>query len=61
MDFSGEAEFWRRYPQCKLTAVDPISEINKELVEQIPNARFFQAAISSKDEKHNAHIKQSKF
>lgn len=61
MDYSGETEFWMRYPQCQLTAVDPVSDINRELVEKIPNARFFQAAISSKDKIRIAHIKRSKY
>jgi hypothetical protein len=57
MDFSGEAEFARRYPNCQLTAVDPLSKGNRELVESVRNARFIQALIGGRNQTYLANIK----
>lgn len=59
MDYSGETTFSKRYPQCHMTAVDPVSDFNEALVKKVPNARFFEATISGRNETHVAVIKES--
>lgn len=60
-DYSGEIKLWNRYPQCRFTAVDPMTEINKEMVERVPNARFFNATIGASDGKYSASLRQCGF
>jgi hypothetical protein len=44
-----EHSLFLRYPQCRFLAVDPASDVNKELYERrIPGSRFVQAAVKGK-------------
>jgi hypothetical protein len=60
-DYGGEVRVWNRYPQCKMTAVDPTPEINKEIVERVPNARFIEATIGAHDGNYTASLRQCKY
>ena len=59
-DYGGEVRVWNRYPQCNMTAVDPMPEINKEIVERVPNARFIEATIGERDGNYTASLRQCK-
>jgi hypothetical protein len=41
-----------------MTAVDPMPEINKEIVERVPGARFIQATIGERDGNYTARLRQ---
>ncbi|KAI6200833.1 hypothetical protein M3Y96_00776400 [Aphelenchoides besseyi] len=49
LDFAGETRLFNRYPQCKFTAVDPVVQINRDIVERVPNARFLKATIGAEN------------
>jgi trans-aconitate methyltransferase len=61
LDYSGETKLWNRYPQCKMTAVDPMSDVNKQIVERVPNSRFIEATIGAHDGNYTARLRQCKF
>lgn len=60
LDYGGEISLWNRYPQCNMTAVDPVSTINKQIVERIPNARFIEATIGDEDGIYMARLKKQR-
>jgi hypothetical protein len=39
-----------------MTAVDPLSDVNKQLVEAIPNARFIEATVGAEDGNYTARL-----
>jgi hypothetical protein len=42
-------------------AVDPMSEVNKQLVEEVKGARFIQATIGANDGNYTARLSGGKF
>ncbi|KAI6234865.1 hypothetical protein M3Y99_00749900 [Aphelenchoides fujianensis] len=49
--WDGEKALRRKYPQCKMTGVDPTEALSRAVVESDPNSRFVHAAISDVPEK----------
>lgn len=56
LDYRGEASLHSKYPTCQMTAVDPLSDVNKQLVEAIPNARFIEATVGAEDGNYTARL-----
>jgi hypothetical protein len=50
LDYSDGTSIWQRYPQCSMTGIDPVSKGNRQLVQLVPGARFFEYAIGGTDE-----------
>ncbi|KAI6237602.1 Methyltransf-21 domain-containing protein [Aphelenchoides besseyi] len=59
--WDGEKALRRKYPQCRMTGVDPVGELSRGVVESDPNSRFILAAVSDHGGNQNAHVKGANF
>ncbi|KAI6233086.1 hypothetical protein M3Y99_00950900 [Aphelenchoides fujianensis] len=58
--WDGEKALRRKYPQCKMTGVDPTEALSRAVVESDPNSRFIHAAVSDTGGDQKALIKSVK-
>ncbi|KAI6237942.1 hypothetical protein M3Y95_00318200 [Aphelenchoides besseyi] len=59
--WDGEKALRRKYPQCRMTGVDPVEELSRAVVESDPNSRFILAAVSDVAGEAEALIKDANF
>uniref|UniRef100_A0A1I8B5M6 Uncharacterized protein n=1 Tax=Meloidogyne hapla TaxID=6305 RepID=A0A1I8B5M6_MELHA len=55
-NIQAEMELKKFYPKCNFLALDPVSEVNAELVEQKLNGTFVERVITAEDE-YTANIR----
>ncbi|KAI6186011.1 hypothetical protein M3Y98_00086600 [Aphelenchoides besseyi] len=59
--WDGEKALRQKYPQCRMTGVDPVEELSRAVVESDPNSRYILAAVSDVAGDGEALIKDANF
>jgi hypothetical protein len=55
-DFAVETRISNQYPYCKFSVVDPLADVNREIVQRVPGAKLYRAVIGGEDGTYNANL-----